>query len=269
MARVSSKHVEEKPVPKKAPKMAVNSFDAEMAAIAAKQSSAESKGTGGFISTKGGHFSIGGNQVKGDKLRVVIVDSLFVNTYYEGAYNPEKNSSPDCYAYGEVEEGMAPHDDAENPQHTQCAGCPLNVFGSAAVGKGKACKNQRRLALIMEDDATDSGAEMLKLNVSVTSCKAWATYVQQVVASTKRPVCGVLTEITIYTPPGQTYAMLAFAFERELEQDELATILPRRDEASTVLNMPFPKATEEEEAPKKKSTVAKKTAPTVGRKFKR
>ncbi len=272
MARLKSQ-VASEPVassPKK--KMAVNSFDAEMAALASKQANAESKSSGGtFISTKGGHFAIGGNQVKGDKIRAVVVDSIFCNTYYEDAYNPDVQASPACYAYGESDEGMAPHADCDAPQHSECAGCPLNAFGSAAVGKGKACKNQRRLALILEDDLTDSAAQMLMLNVSVTSCRAWATYVQQVVSAQKRPTAGVLTEISIFTASGKTYAQMSFAFERDLEQDELAVVLPRRDEASNVLNMPFPKRTEEEApAPKKKAPAkTSKVQPVVGRKFRR
>lgn len=247
----------------------VNSFDAEMAALASKQANAESKSAGGtFISTKGGNFSIGGNMVKGGKIRAVVIDSIFCNTFYEDAYNPDQQASPACYAYGETEEDMAPHDDCDNPQHNTCAGCPLNAFGSAAVGKGKACKNQRRLALVLEDDLTDGAAQMLMLNVSVTSCRAWATYVQQVTSAQKLPTCGVLTEISIFTAPGKTYAQMSFAHERDLEQGELAVILPRRDEASNILNMPFPKRTEEE-APKKKAVPSKKAPVPVARKFKR
>ena len=224
----------------------VNKWDAEMAELAKKQMQAEASSAGGnYVSTKGGHFSIGGNIVKGDKLHTAVVASMFVNAYYDQPYQDGVAVSPSCFAINEDEGALTPHPDCTAPQHETCDGCPLNAFGTANVGKGKACKNQRRLALLPVTD-DEVSADMLLLSVAPTSTRAWGTYVQQIGATIKRPTCGVLTEISIAPAPGKTYATLSYAFERELTQPELAIVLPRRDEADTLLSLPFPKG---EEAP--------------------
>lgn len=259
-ARGSSAH---KPAAKEAarPRMGVNSYDKEMAELAKKRAMAESKAAGGaYVSTKGGHFSIGGNIVKGDKIRCVVVDSIFSNVFYPDAYDANVQASPVCYAYGETDAELAPHAESEDPQHEKCAGCPCNAYGTANTGTGKACKNQRRLALILEDDlAAGDEAQMYTLNVAVTSTRAWGSYVNDVADTFARPVAGVLTEIEIYTAPGKTHAQLSFACERELEQEELAMVLPRRNEAMELLTIPFPKR----EEPEKKTTVRRAPAPAV------
>lgn len=248
------------------PKMGVNSFSKEMAEIAARATKAESKSAGATtISTKGGHFSINKNKVKGDKITVVVVESIFCNTFYADTYDPANVEPPECYAYAQDSDELAPHKEASEPQCDNCADCPMNKWGTALKGRGKACKNQRRLAVICEDAEeafNDEAAQLYMLSVSVTSVKAWSGYVQDIYNTRGLPVCGVVTEIEIYTPEDQTYAELSFSYVRDLEQDELAAIMPRRDGALKQLNTPFPKM--EDEAPKKKKKVAGK--PTTGTK---
>lgn len=252
-------------------KMAVNSFDKEMAEIAAKQVAAESGASGDFISTKGGHFSIDGVTVKGDKIKAVVVDSIFLNTWYEKPWDPSEPATPACYAFGVTAKGMSPHEDSEQPQHENCAECPLNKFGTANVGsgKGKACKNQRRLALILEEDLEDPEARMWLLNISVTSCKAWGGYVSQIVDTYNKPTCGVLTELELFTAKGKTYAQTSFAFERELDLAEMKAVLPRRKEAMKKLTLPFPKFEEEEEEEEKPKPKQKLADSGKARKFRR
>jgi hypothetical protein len=230
----------EAPSTVKRPKMEVRSYDEQMAKLAARQKSAESKGGTNFISTAGGHFSINDKRVKGDVLRGVIVDSIFSNVYYDKEWKPGVKATPSCYAFSFEEEGLRPHKDAREKQSKTCEDCPLNAFGTARVGKGKACKNQRRIGIILEDDLEDPRAPVYLLNVAVTSTKSWREYVRAITSAYDKPTACVLTAISIDTPEDRTTAELSFTFERELEPDELDNVLPRQQEVDNMLTVPFP-----------------------------
>lgn len=70
-------------------------------------------------------------------------------TFYAGDYDPNaKPTLPDCWSNnGDVPEAKAP-----NRQAANCASCPKNIDGSGQNGKGKACRFQRRVALLLEGD---------------------------------------------------------------------------------------------------------------------
>src|SRR5690606_25613194 len=92
-----------------------------------------------------------------NELEVVVVASVFANTLYADKFQPGVVSLPICYAFGDPDsddpEGtMRPHEEAEDPQSDACADCPMNQFGSAPEGRGKACKNTRRLAVMLAED---------------------------------------------------------------------------------------------------------------------
>lgn len=260
--------------PSKAPVGQLNTYDEEMAAIARRRASAEAKSAGGdYISTKGGILSINGNVIDGNCFNAVVVESVFSNAFYEHPYDERNPVPPDCYAFAEDEEGLAPHEECQTAQHPQCAGCPNNAYGTARVGRGKACRNQRRLAVIAEDadeGFADSGAQMYILSVAPTSLKAWASYVQNVYSTMKKDVSQVVTEITLFTPKGQTYSQLSFNYVRPLTVEEQGAVLPRRDEAMRIMTVPYPKP--EETAPAAKRPANKRpaqepSAPAAPRKF--
>ncbi len=156
-------------------------------------------GGGSFLGTAQGILKYQGAEVPNNELNVVVVDHILENALYEGAYDPDNPQPPVCFAFGRTEEEMAPHPDSAKPQgdaEGKCAGCQWNVWGSADVGRGKACKNIRRLELITEGDLEDiPGAEVAFLKLPVTSVKAWAGYVRQLATNYQRPPLGVVTTI--------------------------------------------------------------------------
>ena len=63
--------------------------------------------------------------------------------WYENGYVEGSNAAPDCSAAN----GLKPDAGVPKPQHTVCATCPKNQWGSdPRGGKGKACGDSRRLA---------------------------------------------------------------------------------------------------------------------------
>jgi hypothetical protein len=86
-----------------------------------------------------------------DKLDIIIVDWLAEPSrkFYAGAYDPNaKASLPDCWS----NDGVVPEASAKNKQAASCAACPNNVKGSGAGGKGKRCRYERRLAVLVAGD---------------------------------------------------------------------------------------------------------------------
>lgn len=105
-----------------------------------------------------------GNAVRGD-INVIIAHALpkVSRVFYAGAYDPNaKPTLPDCWSNN----GDAPEAAAGNKQAPNCAVCPKNVVGSGQNGKGRACRYQRRIAVLLEGD--DSG-EVYQFNVPAKS----------------------------------------------------------------------------------------------------
>ena len=116
---------------------------------------------------------------KGDEFECVIVDFTSVNFFYEGEYDKDNITPPACFAVGNNPLQLVPSDNSPNKQNDTCKGCPMNEFGSA--GKGKACKNQRLLAVLPPDATEDTPIWLLK--VSPTAIKAFDSYVRSVASA--------------------------------------------------------------------------------------
>lgn len=86
-----------------------------------------------------------------NQLDVIVVDWLAEPSrkFYAAAYDKDaKATLPDCWS----NDGVAPEAGAKNKQHSSCAACPKNVKGSGTGGKGKACRYERRLAILVAGD---------------------------------------------------------------------------------------------------------------------
>lgn len=243
---------------------AVVKWDEALAARAQMAKKAEeSVSTGSFISLKSGVMSYNGNPVPGNKLDVVVVDAILENHYFDGAYDPNTPQSPSCYAFGRDEDEMSPHEKVDEPFAEKCKGCPNNEWGSADTGRGKACKNVRRLAVIPAD-ALDGGADGVEeaaiayLKVPVTSVKAWAGYVNQLAAANKPPLAFV-TEISV-TPDAGSQFKVNFKAKESIEDGELiGALLAKADVVEQTIAFPYQPV---EEAPAKSARGARgKAAP--------
>lgn len=224
-----------------------------------------------FISTKGGEFHLGEEDL-GEQMCVIICDAIFENTYYEGRYNAKELSPPRCYAFGREPENMVPglvevdgkerdlflEMDPEEawfePQNETCDGCPHLEWGSSDTGRGKACQERRRLAVIpagiyiwdkkekdwvleLFDDPDDlASVDMAYLKVPVTSTKHWARYVKQLSAM-GRPPFGAITRIFIEKTDNQFDIM--FELVEEVPNALATTIRDRWQEAMSSIVTPY------------------------------
>lgn len=247
-----------------------------MAAAAIKSSKAEkiSSGLKG-ISTRGGILSVDDTPVPGNELDVVILVSVLENQYHTKAFDPNTPQIPDCYAFGypeldSPEDSMAPHEEAEDKQGDDnglCANCWANEMGSAPVGRGKACKNVRRLALVTADSAATAedlrDAEVRVLKVPVMSVKGWALYVKQTLAEDlKRPAWGVVTTIKA-VPDAKSQFRVTFTFKELIDfTDELFEALEKKiKEITPQLTAPYVKMEAPPPPPPRGRPAMKQAAP--------
>jgi hypothetical protein len=148
-----------------------------------------------------------GEMILPDPLNLIVVAQSLLNTYYDSDYDPQQKTPPACFAVGPVtEDGDAvlhAHPTSPKPQGNgesrACIGCPQNQFGSAAIGKGKACANTRQLAVVMSDDPAFESAGELKwatMTISPTGLGPWGKFVTGLGTLAKRPPHGVITQFS-------------------------------------------------------------------------
>jgi len=160
------------------------------------------------ISIKNKVFTLPDGQ-SDNALNVIILDWRYVNAHYPGAYDPKSPQDPDCFAVGaeKPESGLLiPHESVPEPQAKDCKSCPKNEWGSAATGRGKACKNQIRLLVVGASPTEDS--VILTLYVSPSRLKKFFAYATDLANKHGLDMIQVVTEITC--DPNEQYPSLQF-----------------------------------------------------------
>lgn len=223
---------------------------------AAETAAAEIPAVGGqFLSTKGGKLKFGEEAMPGDQACVIILDAILENTAYEGKFDADNKQPPRCYAFGRLSEqkDMKPHESMDAfpdyfvPQSDSCATCPLNEYGSAETGRGKACQNRARLALIpagfyspkrgsrdfdleiFTDPDHFRTADIAYLKLPVLSVKNYFKFVSDVAAAQRRPPHGVIARVWL-EPDEKAQFKVCFEALEEVS-DELAEIIMDRHAA--------------------------------------
>jgi len=174
-----------------------------------------------------------GKAIRGE-FNAIIVDALpkVSRTFYAGKYDPDaKPTLPDCWS----NLGDKPEAAAGNPQASNCVSCPQNVSGSGDNGKGRACRFQRRIAIILEGD--DSG-DVYQFNVPAKSLfgkgngnvHPFESYVKFLIANGESPD-GVVTNIA-YNLDAETM-QIQFTPVRGVSDEEYALVKEARNDPAT------------------------------------
>lgn len=210
----------------------------QLAQAALEESGREASSGGRFISAKGGKFSFQGNKLP-NPMQVVVADYISVNTYYDPdrPYDEDKPASPICWAIGKDERMLAPAPASPDKQAATCAECKWNAFKSAENGKGKACKNTRRVA-VFPLDAIKAG-EHAVVKIAPASLTNWRKYIDQLTKVVNVPTYSVVTEITLDDKiievglvkllPAKTIAQVS-QLRASVQSDLLADFTPSAEE---------------------------------------
>lgn len=135
----------------------------------------------------------------------VVVWHHSVNAYW--ATDDNSNNPPDCSALdGKCGVGTP---------GGSCAKCSLNQFGSGEGGKGKACKNMKRLYILMADSLLP-----VALSLPPTSLRSWTDFVTARITKGEK-VCDIATKITLTKKEnanGNPYSVATFAKLANLDE---------------------------------------------------
>ena len=242
----------------------VNSWDKELAEQAENYSAQESSTVSGqFFNLRNGQLTFGGTSMPNNEIACIILDGIMENVLYEGAFDPDNPTSPTCFAFGRDEKEMAPHEIASSPQCENCSGCEKNQWGTAAKadgrpGKGKACRNTRRLAVIIAGNflngqlqqITDAEhfeqAKIAYMKLPVTSVKGYAGYVKSIGGAHQRPPHGMITRIKT-VPDAKNQFSVQFEALAKVPNNIMETIMRRHKEATEEIEFPYQPVREVEE----------------------
>ena len=221
-------------------------------------------GTGQFFSLRAGQLAWQGAAMPNNQMAVVVLDSIHENVFYKSKYDPDAIQGPSCFAFGRDESDMAPHQvvfENNSAENDTCNGCPQNEWGSSEFGRGKACRNSRRLALIPAGTFAPNGTFTLFDNVDhyenavigylklpVTSVKGYALYVKQVAGALRRPPFGIATRIRVVPDPKSQFRVTFESLEN-LPDDIMGTVMRRHEEAMRVIEFPYQMGGDDAPAP--------------------
>ena len=243
----------------------------ELLAGLAKKATKTEKPATSSITAKAGMLMYNGQPCPGNKLDVIIIASTHANLYYEDKYDPNNPTNPVCYAYSEDpdEIEMKPHPKSQKPQSETCATCWANKWESDPEGgRGKACKNSRRLACIPADVAPEDvpTAEVASLTLPVTTVnKNWSPYVHKLATLYNRPPLALKTQLGV-VPDAKTQFKITFDDVGAVDISVLGPVIEKSKSARELLEREYehnPELSEEEIAEKE----AKAKGKGRGRKF--
>lgn len=149
------------------------------------------------------------------EFKAVILYHHPINSYYAEKYTGG-NNPPDC-ASMDGHKGL----DSETGEVKNCADCDFNKFGSGEDGKGKACKQKRRIYLLRENEVLPT-----LLSLPTGSLGEYGKFVFRLLTKGKK-ANSVVTKFSLkkaQNSGGINYSQALFAVERDLSPDEFSNI---------------------------------------------
>lgn len=182
------------------------------------------------ISIAGGKFRmvVNGQETarsNNDSMDIVIVNAAphVSRSFYAKTFDPKNTGVPDCWS----NDGVRPDSRAEAPQGRTCDSCPKNIAGSGQNGT-RACRYNRRFAVVLANDITNSDVFQLQLPATSLFGKGedgkmpFDAYIKQV-AGMNFSVTGVVTEMR-FDETAVGGPRLVFRAVRPLTQEERAVV---------------------------------------------
>ena len=222
-------------VPKKATGTAlVNMKDAITKELAELQDRVGAPGGDVIYITQDKQFKLPDGTEIPAPLKSVIVDFVTHRFYYDRDFDPKTPCPPACFAISVTPKGMVPNKASPDVQSKTCDGCPMNEYGSATKGDGKACKEMRALA-ILPDDA-DVNTEINVVKTSPTALKPFDSYVTSIARTVAKAPWQIITDIGF--DDNLKYPSLRFTNPQPADDDLVAAAFSQREKARARLLAP-------------------------------
>lgn len=273
-------------------KQEVANYDEELAKLAGQSATLTDSGGGGkFFSMQAGVLQFDEVPLPGNQMAVIIPSWCLENVFYDSAYDPNNRTPPLCFAFcknPDEKDEMGPdpahlEDDVFEQQSDLCKDCDQNQWGSARQGRGKACSNRRRLAVLpagtyvsagrnggydlelIDDEDHFRTAEEAFLKVPVMSGKGFDAYVKDVAEQLRKPLFAVYTRIYL-TPDPKSQFKVNFELIEPVDDALIPVLMERYRKSHEEINFPYTPFEEEEEPAPKKTGARKKLTKGRGKK---
>lgn len=262
-------------------------WDEELAKYADQSAAAEANAGTGLqsFSLKAGVLSIDDNQMPNNEMAVVVLDHIFENTFYQEEYDPDNPTPPSAYALGRDEAELRWHEDSipemETPDGIEkiagelCNDTWINSWGSADKGRGKACRNLRRLLMIpagtlnkktgefemIEDEEHYATVKPAFMKLPPTSTTNWSNYVKSLAGSLRKPPFVIATRVKV-VPDQKSQFKVTFEALEEMPQELFEVLLRRHKEAEQLIMQPYDMS--ERDEPREKPQRGRNSKPAKG-----
>lgn len=199
-----------------------------------------------LISFKGGQLIVDNVPIPGGEAEVYVLAQQAERAYYAEEFDASKPQVPACYSF-DLE---TPHPEASDPQNITCLGCPQNEWGTALRGKGKACRESARVALVPATAPLET-APMYQCSFPITSMGSVKEFMGRCAQSGK--LSGEFKTRLKVVPDPKSFFKASLTPLQTVEQP-MRVLLDRMQQARDQLMSPYPDLTPSEpEAPKGKN----------------
>jgi hypothetical protein len=257
---------------------AVMSYKDRMAALVEQTKKAEAP-AGGFISTKGSRLSVGDVRLPNDTIRAIVIEYRKDNEFYPNAYVAGQSAAPICSAIVRPHEILTPWrlpkegedldlltldesgwvSDSPEPQVPAghgCDSCGMLEWGSAKLikgkagsGKGKACRESRRLHIFAADQCTTpedvARAPYMTMIPPPTSLDNFKRFANEVTTVLKMPVFAAVVDITLV--PNDAYMfMIEYKIVEAIRDEGILNALLTRHEQLITKTITPPKPSDDD-----------------------
>lgn len=218
-------------------------------ALAARDAAAQERPKVAKISTKAAILAFGGTPMPDNLIDAVIVGVGFRSTLYLKPYNPQALELPTCFAMSDKSDNLTPHENVAEPMSGACKSCKYAAWKSVRLikpgdmGKGKACKESRRLVLLPANQlgsAKDvASAELAVLDIPPTSIANFSKLVNVLSLTVKLPTWAMVIRIAA-KPHIKNQLELTFTPMRQAGDESITRALQaRQEEAMRIALAPF------------------------------
>jgi len=181
------------------------------------------------------------------RARKALQKVFFVDEYSEGS-----TAAPDCFS----NDGEKPDGSIKAPQCDICANCQHNAYGSARKGEGKACSDNKILAVFIPN----RGVHQLK--ITPAALRNWGQYVKKLSAA-GIPVGMVFTLVGF--DQEATFPVLTFQYGGPLPEKAVAKLaeMAQDTEATEIIENQMKASSDAKPVEKAKKQVEKQVEKVV------
>lgn len=217
------------------PGTAVLSIQEQIAAQIARQNETAQglRSSGSYIGFKNAQLKVDGISIPANELNVRVLAAISERAWYSKDFDADVVQVPDCYALDDT----VPHLDSANPQADNCGDCPHNKWGSAARGKGKACREAARV-IVIPANVPVASAQMYTAKVPVTSLATVTSFTSRCGQANKL-MGEFVTKLSVVEDKKSFFKVHLTPVEVTAEMD-MAALVKAQDAAYNLAMTPYP-----------------------------